>query len=481
MNIVKLSLKNLIHRPLSLVLSVVLFALGLGLISLMFKLNKQVQDQFDNNLAGIDLVIGAKGSSLQLVLCNMYHIDNPTGNISVEEATPFLNPANPMISKSVPLSLGDNYRGYRIVGTTGDFPKLYKAEVEKGKMWEFDFEVSIGAVVARALNLELGHEFHGAHGLAGDDVHVHDYMPPYVVKGILKPTGTVIDQLILTNTASVWMVHHDHDGEHDASHDHGETEVHDHSHDHNHSHHHEKEDNDPNDQHAHSTDESPKEGEIQSDHHEHGPNCGHHHEFGHSAEDQKGSNEVDFILKHHDEDITAVLVKFSGRGIQSLNMGRQINENTNLQAAAPAYEINRLFDMMGTGLEALELLGWIIAIVSGFSIFIALFQSLSRRKYELAIIRVMGSSRVGLFGLILLEGFWISLLGYLASVVFSKLAMLGISEMVKSDFRYDLQPFEFMNEDLWLLGAAIVIGVLAAVIPAIMASRTDIAKTLLSK
>ena len=93
MNLFTLSWKNLANKPLSMLLSLVLFALGVGLISLLFLLNQQLQDKFDKNLAGIDLVVGAKGSPLQLILSSMYHIDAPTGNISIEEATPFLRPS----------------------------------------------------------------------------------------------------------------------------------------------------------------------------------------------------------------------------------------------------------------------------------------------------------------------------------------------------------------------------------------------------
>ena len=114
MNLLALSWKNLVNKPLSMLLSLVLFALGVGLISLLFLLNQQLQDKFDKNLAGIDLVVGAKGSPLQLILSSMYHIDAPTGNISIEEATPFLRPGHPLIKTAVPLSLGDSHKGYRI-------------------------------------------------------------------------------------------------------------------------------------------------------------------------------------------------------------------------------------------------------------------------------------------------------------------------------------------------------------------------------
>ena len=95
--------KNLFSRPLNLLLNLILFALGVGLISLLLLINTQVTDKMENNFAGIDLVIGAKGSPLQMVLCNMYHIDPPTGNISTENAKPYLNPDHPLIGNAVPV------------------------------------------------------------------------------------------------------------------------------------------------------------------------------------------------------------------------------------------------------------------------------------------------------------------------------------------------------------------------------------------
>ena len=105
MNILSLSWKNLTNNALSMLLSLVLFALGVGLISLLLLLNRQVDEKFDKNLADIDLVIGAKGSPLQMILCNMYHIDAPTGNISIKAVRPFMNPKHPLIKLAIPLSL----------------------------------------------------------------------------------------------------------------------------------------------------------------------------------------------------------------------------------------------------------------------------------------------------------------------------------------------------------------------------------------
>jgi putative ABC transport system permease protein len=117
MSTIKLAWKNLTNKPLNMALSLVLFALGVGMISMIFLIENQVQEKFDKNLAGISLVIGAKGSPLQMILCNMYHIDDPTGNVKIKDVKPFLSGRNPLIEKAIPLSLGDSYKGFRIVGT----------------------------------------------------------------------------------------------------------------------------------------------------------------------------------------------------------------------------------------------------------------------------------------------------------------------------------------------------------------------------
>lgn len=136
MRIPILAWKNVIKNPLNLTLNVLLFGLGLGLISFLLLFNEQLKEKFDKNLAEIDLVVGAKGSPLQLILCGMYHIDNPTGNITVKSATPLLRPLHPLIKKAVPLSLGDNYKSFRIVGTNHEFLDLYEAKLQSGTLYK---------------------------------------------------------------------------------------------------------------------------------------------------------------------------------------------------------------------------------------------------------------------------------------------------------------------------------------------------------
>jgi putative ABC transport system permease protein len=152
---------------------------------------------------GVDLVVGPKGSALDLVLCCALHVADPRGLVSQKEATEAV--ANPMMRAAAPIGLGDNVQGWRIVGTTPALLEIYHARLATGAMWTDKLQAVAGALAARALNLKLGDSFVGAHGLAAGG-EAHDKFP-YKVVGILAPTGTVLDRLVLTDIETVRYVH----------------------------------------------------------------------------------------------------------------------------------------------------------------------------------------------------------------------------------------------------------------------------------
>lgn len=448
MNIFNLSWKNLVNKPLNMLLSLVLFGLGVGLISLLLVLNDQLEEKFQNNLAGVDLVIGAKGSPLQLILSSMYHIDAPTGNINIEAAKPFLREGHPIIETAIPLSLGDSHRGYRVVGTQPEMLDLYEAELAEGRMWSETMEVVAGAAVADELDLSIGDTFQSSHGFDQNEDLIHDDAMPFRVVGILAPSGAVVDQLLLTRFSSPWAVH-DHGAE-EAKPAPPEAEAHDH------------------DAEAHEQEHEGGEHEQEHEAHEHD------HEHASTGGDPFPEN----LLDYPDKQITSILVKFKGHNIQALNMQRAINENTEMQAATPAIEINRIYALMGTGTKALRWLAIVIIIVSGLSIFISLYNSLKERRYELALMRVMGASRAKLLALIVMEGLLLAVLGYALGMFLSHGSMYLLADQMKEAYQYDFSWTNFLVEEAYLLGGAIVIGLLAAIIPAIQARNTDISETL---
>ena len=404
MNIFKLSIKNIFNKPLSSSISLALLVLGVGIISLLLQLNTLIKDQMDNNLRGIDMVVGAKGSPLQLILSSVYHIDSPTGNISLAEAETISN--NRMVGSSIKILYGDNYKGFRIVGAERKFVELYKGVIKEGKDWDNPYEVLVGSKVYEKLKINLGDELISSHGLR-ETGQSHDE-GTFKVVGLLKPSNSVIDQLIITSPQSVWDIHETHD------HDEHENE----------------------------------------------------HEHEHEHEDENDNREI-----------TAMLIKFKSP-MNIIQFPRQINENTNLQAAVPSYEISRLFKLFGFGIETLSYLAYLIIIVSGFSLFINLFNSMRERKYEMALIRTLGASRFQLSTMIIFESLVLTISGFILGLLFSRFGVMFVSSLMEESINYNLKSLKILNEEYWLLGLSILIGIVSSLIPAIQVYKMNISKIL---
>ncbi|QJD78403.1 ABC transporter permease [Spirosoma rhododendri] len=402
MNLFRISWSNLKDKPLSSFLSGLLMTFGITIISLLLLLNKQLDDQFRKNIKGIDMVLGAKGSPLQLILSSIYQIDSPTGNIPLEEAEKLTR--NPMIKTAIPLSMGDNYRSFRIVGTNKKYLDHFGATVAQGRLFQQDLDVVIGPRVAQVAGLKLGDTFSGSHGLdAEGEVHADT---KYKVVGVLNATNTVTDQLILTPVSSIWAIHDHHEGEHHEGEAHEAGEEHD---------------------------EAPRE-------------------------------------------ITSMLIKF--RNPLGMMLARGINSNSKLQAALPNIEINRLFSLLGVGVETLRGLAIVIMLISGISVFVSLYNSLKERRYEMALMLSMGATRAQLFGMLLLEGLVLALLGFVLGIVLSRVGLWLFSSSVSSEYHYNLAAFGILPEEWGLLGVAVLIGLLAAALPAIGVYRMNISRTL---
>ena len=409
MNIFKLSLKNIFNKPLSSTISLALLILGIGIISLLLQLNTLIKDQMDNNLKGIDMVVGAKGSPLQLILSSVYHIDSPTGNISLEEAEKIIE--NRMVGSSIKLLYGDNFKGYRIVGAEKKFIELYNGKIKKGKNLSKPFEVLVGSKVYNKLKIDIGDDLISSHGLR-ETGESHDDQS-FKVVGLLEPSNSVIDQLIITLPQSVWDVHGNHDHEEEHEHDHEEEHEHDHDEEH----------------------------------------------------------------QHDDREITAMLIKFKSP-MNIIQFPRQINETTNLQAAVPSYEISRLFKLFGFGIETLSYLAYLIIIVSGFSLFINLFNSMRERKYEMALIRTLGASRLQLSTMIIFESIILTISGFILGLLFSRFGVMFVSSLMEESINYNLSSFKILNEEYWLLLLSVIIGLMASLIPAVQVYKMNISKIL---
>ena len=164
MNVVRLALAYARRRPLATVLNVLLLAVGVATITLVILVTRELDTRLAREAAGIDLVVGAKGSPLQLVLAGVYHADVPPGNIPLASVAALR--ANPLVREVIPLALGDSFRGFRIVGTEPPLVAHYQAALADGRLWVAPLEAVLGHDVARASGLTVGSTFAGSHGLA---------------------------------------------------------------------------------------------------------------------------------------------------------------------------------------------------------------------------------------------------------------------------------------------------------------------------
>lgn len=205
MNLAALAWRYLWARPLVSALNLLLLSLGLAAVSFVLLVSEQIEAGVQRDLAGIDLVVGAKGSPMQIMLAGVFHLDVPTGNIPLATLDELRR--QPLVASAVPLSMGDSLKGYRIIGSTPEYLALYDARLADGRLWRTPMEAVLGAAVARATGLKPGQQFKGSHGL-GEQGDAHgDH--PYTVVGVLAETGSVMDRLVLTDLGSVWKVHED--------------------------------------------------------------------------------------------------------------------------------------------------------------------------------------------------------------------------------------------------------------------------------
>lgn len=203
MTTISFAWRYLWSRPLAAALNLLLLSLGLASITFLLLVSHQISQAFERDLAGIDVVVGAKGSPMQLILSGVLHLDVPTGNVPLAAIKEL--EIHPQVASIIPISLGDSFRGFRVVGTTPAYISNYAGVLASGALWSQPMQAVIGAQVAKQTGLKVGDSFSGTHGLGGGG-EVHG-QTPYTVVGVLARSGSVLDRLVVTATESVWKVH----------------------------------------------------------------------------------------------------------------------------------------------------------------------------------------------------------------------------------------------------------------------------------
>jgi putative ABC transport system permease protein len=417
MNILRLSLCNLRFRALASFFNVTVLALGIATIVTLLHVSLQMERRFDRDLQGFDLVVGAKGSPIQLILSSIFHLDSPSGNIPLDEALKIVH--NPLVKTAIPVALGDSYRGFRIVGTSPDYPKHYNATLAQGAYWTDNMQAVLGSEVARASGLEVGGTFVGSHGLTeGGEEHTQF---PYKVVGILAPTGTVADRLVFTDVGSVWNVHE---------------------------HHHEEDE--------HPAGAATPGAAKDSDHdHDHG-------------KEPPPAREITSLLLTYKSDYAAVKLPYL------------INKTSSMMAASPAVEMHRLWSIIGVGSETIRFFGDALVFIAGAGFFVTLWGAVADRRYDIALMRSLGATRRKIFSFVLVEGLTLGLLGVLLGLVLGHAFAWEVQATIEASRHMTLEPVGMHPFEPYLVLIALLLSGIVALIPAFMAYRMNVA-TVLSK
>lgn len=388
MSALRLAWSYLAARPLLTALHVLMIATGMGTMVLVVLFTAQTEERLARDAKPVDLVVGAKGSPLQLILSAVMQVDVPTGNIDYAQAKKVA--AHPMIAGATPVSLGDSFRGYRIVGTDASYLALYGAKLASGRMFERGMEAVLGAQVARRAGLVPGASLVGAHGLAaGGGSHASH---PFAVVGVLAPTGTVVDRLVVTSLESVWEVHEEH---------------------------------------------------------------------GASAQPAETPREITAMLIRYRTPLAAALLP------------RQINSATAMQAAAPAYEIARLMNLIGVGVETLRIFAIVLMATAALSVFIALMSALEERRYDLALLRMLGARPATLFALLAAEGVTLVVAGVILGLVLGHAATEALGRWMARSNPWSITGLAWVPQEAWAALAVVAAGMAICLLPAIQAYRRD--------
>ena len=519
MSLWKIAWRSMQQRALASWLTGLSMALGVALVVAVLVIHGVVAESFRRNAAGYDLIVGAtKGGRLQLVLNTVYHLSTPVENVPYSYYKEFTQDEHhkgkfaELVQTAIPYCLGDSYDEFRVVGTT---PEMFeKFEYAQGKKYEFAqgrnfehehfFEGVIGSVVATKTGLKLGDEFQPTHGVENDEQgHKHD---AFKVVGILKPTGTPNDRALFVNMEGFYLLrghakeaskenadeHDAHDHDHDAEASEGREPPGDAAQDHDahdHDDHADEKASKP-DAHDHAAEEHAAEDHAHKDHDhdehvakEHaGDEHDHHDHHDHSAHDH------DHAAHAHDHqplpesqrEVTAILVRTNPNNIlANKTLQRLINKGRDAQAVQPAMEIFMLFDSIIGNLRLLLLvLGVLVIAVAGIGIMVSIYNSMSDRRRDIAVMRSLGARRATVMTIILLESILLSLGGGLAGFLLGH-GLIGLaSPWIVAQTGVSIGLFQFALPELFLIPGLVVLASFVGFLPAASAYGTDVAKAL---
>ncbi len=457
MSLWKIAWRSIQQRSLASSLTGLSMALGVALVAAVIVIHGVIDKSFRRGAQGYDLIVGAKGSPMQLVLNTVYYLGDPVGKLSYDQyleliAHRFQLPDGrvaPSFEKAIPVCMGGYYAGFALVGTT---PEIFELSAQEGQHYEFTqrggqgrnfepdayFEAVIGPSVARGAGLKIGDTFKPQHTRAAKPTPEEEEHPPFTVVGIFAPTGTPNDRAIFVNIEGFWRMHEHHGEEQDTVESPGNA-----------------------------ADESGVESEACED------------------SDCSGCPDGDGGAHEHDRHISAVLVALDQGDLSlAMTMPRMIEDYRMgdvqvFQAVHPSAEVARLLEgIIGNVQLVLLILAVLVVVVAGVGILVSIYNSMNDRKHDIAIMRALGASRMTVMMVILLESILLSLGGGAVGLLLSHGLVGVLSPLIAEHTGVVVGALQFQAAELVLIPGLIVLASIVGYLPALAAYRTDVAKSL---
>ncbi len=407
-----LFIRSLWNRRSTAVLTIFSISISVTLLIGVENIRKGVRTSFSSAVSGTDIIVGARGGSLQLLLYSIFRIGNATNNLSWESYNEFHN--DKRVKWTIPISLGDSHRGFRVLGTNQEYFKHFrygsknKLEFSRGQSFSKVFDVVIGSEVAIKLNYRLNEKIIIAHGTGRKSFLKHDDRP-FKVVGILKPTGTPVDQSLHVSLEGITAMHIDWE-----------------------------------------SGAPPMEGESLS-----------------SADILK--------LDLKPEEITSFLIGLKSK-IHAFSLQRQINsfKEEPLSAIMPGVALQELWNLLRTAEVGLRIITWFVLFAGLLGMMTSLLSGLNERRREMAILRSVGAGPGTISFLLIFEAIFLTLVGILFGLLFLYITLFVSQPLLEAYFGLFIPIQPPSVKDLIILGVIILNGMLMGLIPALRAYRQSL-------
>lgn len=413
MSIIMLALKSIWNRRITAILTIVTIAFSVTLLLGVEKIRKGARASFANTISGTDLIVGARSGPIQLLLYSVFRIGNATNNISWESYQDFAKRSR--VKWTIPISLGDSHRGFRVMGTTPNYFEHYKygrsrpLEFIEGKQFNGLYDTVLGADVAKELKYQLGKKIVLSHGVSDVSFMNHEDKPFRVV-GILKKTGTPVDRTVHIGLEGIEAIH--------LGWERGAP---------------------------------PMPGQETA-----------------AAEAEK--------MKLQPKAITAFFVGLKSR-ISTFRLQREINDYKEepLLAVLPGVALQQLWGLIGMAEAALIVISIFVVLTGLMGMLTAILTSLNERRREMAILRSVGARPYHVFSLMVSEAGILSFIGSLAGVLLLYFLLIVAQPIVETKFGFFIEIEMLSLYDFSILGAIVLMGFFMGCAPAWRAYRNSLA------